>query len=309
MKSFAASGIWPASLTPFAMDGTIDEVALSAHVGDLASVPGVTAVVVNGHAGETTALTFGERARVIRLARAAAPSSCAIVAGIVADDTAGAAALAADARAAGADALLVFPPLLFAQGANLRPAMAEAFLAAVDEAAKLPLVLFQLPLSSGLGFAPELLVSLCKKFERVVAVKEGSDSVPAYEDACAALGALESPVSVLTTNNSWLMASLSLGGQGILSGLGSVASPLLSELFSAMQASDLERARAVNARLRPLCRAFYRAPFLDAHNRMKTALHLMGKLPHPDPRPPLLPIDRQERESIRQALLSAGLLN
>lgn len=308
MKSFAASGIWPASLTPFATGGAIDEAALTAHIADLSSVAGVTAVVVNGHAGETSALRFEERARVIQIARAAAPASCAIVAGIVADDTAGAAALAADARAAGADALLVFPPLLFAQGANLRPAMAEAFLTAVDETAKLPIVLFQLPLSSGLGFAPDLLVSLCKKFERIIAVKEGSDSVPAYEDACAALGALTPPVNVLTTNNSWLMASLSLGGQGILSGLGSVAAPLLAELLAAMQASDLERARAVNDRLRPLCRAFYRAPFLDAHNRMKTALHLMGKLPHPDPRPPLLPITSEERESIALALRTAGLL-
>ena len=58
----------------------------------------------------------------------------------------------------------------------------------------------------------------------------------------------------------------------------------------------------------PLCRAFYRAPYLDAHNRMKTALHLLGRLPHPDPRAPLLPPDDDDRRRIQAALVAAGLL-
>ena len=41
---------------------------------------------------------------------------------------------------------------------------------------------------------------------------------------------------------------------------------------------------------------------------MKTALHLLGRLPHPDPRPPLLPITAAERAEIRAALVAAGLL-
>jgi 4-hydroxy-tetrahydrodipicolinate synthase len=87
-----------------------------------------------------------------------------------------------------------------------------------------------------------------------------------------------------------------------------VAAPLLVELHAAVAAGDLVAARAVNDRLVPLCRAFYRAPSLDAHNRMKTALHLLGRLPHPDPRAPLLPPDADERARIRAALVDAGLL-
>lgn len=301
-------GIWPASLTPFDGTGAIDEAALHAHLAELAGTPGVRAVVVNGHAGETSALTHKERAHIIRAAKAAAGDAAGVVAGIVADDTPGAVALAQDAAQAGADALLLFPPALFAQGANARPDMASRFVAAVARASALPIVLFQLSLASGLGFSRDVLLRLCHENESIIAIKEGSDTPQAYEDNLVALRALDRPVTVLTTNNSWLMASLAYGGDGILSGIGSVAAPILAEIFAAMARGDLAVARSANARLRPLCRAFYRAPHLDSHNRMKTALHLLGKLPNPDPRAPLLPIEPEERAAIARALIDAGLL-
>lgn len=300
-------GVWPATLTPFGPDGALDEAALAAHVGDVAATPGVRAVVVNGHAGETSSLRRAERARVVRVAVGAA-GGVPVVAGVVAEDTRDARDLAADAAEAGASGLLLFPPLLFAGGAGARPGMALRFVRDVADASALPIVLFQLSRASGLAFSTDLLVRLCAEVPRIVAVKDGTDVPEAYEDNLRALRRLERPPTVLATNNTWLMASLVYGADGILSGLGSVAAPLLVALHAAVAAGDLAAARAVNDRLVPLCRVFYRAPYLDAHNRMKTALHLLGRLPHPDPRPPLLPPDDEERVRIRAALVAAGLL-
>ncbi|MFT4268364.1 MAG: dihydrodipicolinate synthase family protein, partial [Xenophilus sp.] len=78
-------GVWPATLTPFAPDGALDEAALQAHVAQVAGTPGVRAVVVNGHAGEATSLDRGERARVVALAAGAA-GGVPVVAGVVAED-------------------------------------------------------------------------------------------------------------------------------------------------------------------------------------------------------------------------------
>jgi len=301
-------GVWPAALTPFGPDGAIDEAALAAHLAGLAAVPGVTALVVNGHAGETTSLDAAERRRVVRLARGAAGGR-AVVAGIVADDTRAACALARDAAAEGADGILLFPPALFAGGANLRPDMAVGFVRTVAEACGLPITLFQLSRASGLGFETPLLVRLCREVPAIVAVKEGSDLPAAYEDNVAALRSLDRPVAILTTNNSWLLASLAHGADGILSGIGSVAPDILAEMLAATRRGDWEAARRANDRLRPLARAFYRAPSLDMHNRMKTALHILGRLPDPAPRPPLLPIEAAERAAIRAALAESGLLH
>jgi len=300
-------GIWPATLTPFTPAGGIDDAALHAHIAEVAGTPGVHAVVVNGHAGETTSLDHSERSHVVRLAVHAA-DRVPVVAGVVADDTRDACKLAREASAAGASALLLFPPALFAQGAAARPEMARRFVTEVALATDLPIVLFQLSRASGLAYGTDLLRSLCEDVHRIVAVKEGSDVPEMYEDNLRALRSLSRPVSMLSSNNSWLLASLAYGADGILSGLGSVAAPLLAALHDAVSAGHLEAARQVNARLVPLCRVFYRAPYLDIHNRMKTALKLLGRLPHAAPRPPLLPIDDAETALIRAALEDAGLL-
>ncbi|WP_338664633.1 dihydrodipicolinate synthase family protein [Pararoseomonas sp. SCSIO 73927] len=301
-------GIWPASLTPFDRDGAIDEAALRAHLRHLAGTPGVRALVVNGHAGETSSLDRAERKRVVEVAREVAGDATGVVAGIVAEDPRAACDLARDAREAGADAILLFPPLFFAGGAEVRPEMVLRFFHAVAEAAALPIVLFQLSRPSGLGYAPELLARLLREVPSIIAVKEGSDLVASYEDNLEVLKACGRKVSMLTSNNTWLLASLSLGGDGILSGIGSVASGILAEMHEAIARGDLAAARRANDRLRPLVRVFYRRPSLDMHNRMKTALNLMGLMPNPAPRAPLLPIEVGEREEIRRALVAAGLL-
>ncbi|MCR0982578.1 dihydrodipicolinate synthase family protein [Roseomonas populi] len=301
-------GIWPASLTPFDRDGAIDEAALRAHLRHLAATPGVRALVVNGHAGETSSLDRAERKRVVQVAREVAGEATGVVAGIVAEDPRAACDLARDAKEAGADAILLFPPLLFAGGAEARPEMVLRFFQAVAEAAALPIVLFQLSRPSGLGYTPDLLARLLREVPSIIAVKEGSDLVASYEDNLEVLKACGRKVSMLTSNNSWLLASLSLGGDGILSGIGSVASSILAEMHEAAARGDFAAARRANDRLRPLVRVFYRRPALDMHNRMKTALNLMGLMPNPAPRAPLLPIEAGEREEIRRALIAAGLL-
>ncbi|MDB5894121.1 MAG: dihydrodipicolinate synthetase family protein [Rhodoferax sp.] len=301
-------GIWPATLTPFGPDGNIDDAELARHVAEVASTPGVRAVVVNGHAGETSSLNRAERAQVVRIAVQAA-GAVPVVAGVVAEDPRDACALAADAAEAGASALLLFPPAMFGGGAALRPEMILRYVRQVANAAPLPTVLFQLSRASNQAFSTEMLVRLCNEVPQIAAIKEGSDVPELFEDNLRAIRRLDRPVAMLASNNSWLFASLAYGADGILSGIGSVVAPLLVELHAAVAAGKLDAARAVNDRLVPLCRVFYRAPTLDVHNRMKTALHLLGRLSHPAPRLPLLPVYDDETLRIRAALIAAGLLD
>ena len=105
------------------------------------------------------------------------------------------------------------------------------------------------------------------------------------------------------------MASLSMKPAGLLSGAGSVIADLQVELFNAMQRDDLAMARAVNDRIYPLAQAFYRAPFLDMHNRMKECLVLLGRLDTAIVRPPLQKLEADEIAKLKQALVAAGLQN
>jgi len=57
-----------------------------------------------------------------------------------------------------------------------------------------------------------------------------------------------------------------------------------------------------------MVRAFYQAPVLDMHNRMKEALVHLGKLDEAHVRPPLVKLPASEIQQIREFLLEAALL-
>jgi 4-hydroxy-tetrahydrodipicolinate synthase len=114
-------------------------------------------------------------------------------------------------------------------------------------------------------------------------------------------------VNVLTTHSAWLMASLSMGANGLLSGAGSVVADLQVALFEAVQAGDLVRARRINDRLYPMQQAFYAPPFLDMHNRMKECLAMLGRLDRAVVRPPLMKLPPAEIERLRAAMREAGI--
>src|SRR5206468_12669475 len=115
--------------------------------------------------------------------------------------------------------------------------------------------------------------------------------------------------NLLSTNSAWLLSSLVLDCNGLLSGSGSVIADLQARLYRAVQANDLAEARRLNGRICPTARVFYADPFVDMHNRMKEALVLLGKLPRAVVRTHLVIINDAELARIRDALVEAGLLD
>ncbi|MGV7218040.1 dihydrodipicolinate synthase family protein [Bradyrhizobium sp. UFLA05-112] len=132
--------------------------------------------------------------------------------------------------------------------------------------------------------------------------------MPHHEWHVRTLQNLPRPVNVLTTHSAWLLSSLVLGCNGLLSGSGSVIPELQARLFRAVKGNDFVEARQLNNRIEPLMRVFYADPFVDMHNRMKEALVLCGKLPRAVVRPPLVKIERSEITRIHQGMIEAGLL-
>jgi 4-hydroxy-tetrahydrodipicolinate synthase len=297
----------PALLTPFDPDGGIDELALQSFAERIASIEGVGAVFCTGHAGEVAAMSRDERRHVTRLTVEAVGGRVPVIAGVYTDSYPEAVAMARDAREAGASAVTLFAPPVFADGATESSEAPFQFFQTVAQGAEIPLVVFQFPPSSGLGYDTETLVRLAGLPE-VVAVKEGSAAVDLYEANLRALHAVDPPVPVLSSNNTWLLPSLSVGGDGILSGASSVVAEQHVELWRCIQRQDLAGARRVNDRLYPLVRVFYRPPFIDMHNRMKEALVMMGVLQHATVRPPLMPLSDREKQDIRAALVAAELI-
>src|SRR5437763_5057158 len=300
------SGIMPANILPFAADLSIDEPAYRKHLRWLADTPGVTGIVANGHAAEVASLSREERKRTLAVALDEVAGACPVVAGVYTDGTAEAVELARDAKRAGAAGVLVFPPTLFMWGAQVKPDMVIRHFSEIAAGADLPIIVFEYPPASGIGYAPETLARLCE-IPQVAGVKDWSNEIVAFERNLHAVRATGRPVAVLSAFTMSLMASFLLGADGAISGMGSVTADLQAELFAACQKGDLEGARAINERLEPLVSVLYAPPFVDMHNRMKEALVLLGRIPAAHVRPPLTPVSPSEREAIRRAVEAAGL--
>jgi len=301
------SGVMPANILPFRADLTVDEPAYRRHLRWLADTRGVTGIVTNGHAAEVSSLMREERKHTLAIALDEVGGTCPVIAGVYSDGTQEAVELAKDAKAAGAAGVLVFPPTLFMWGAQVKPDMVIRHFSEIAERADLPIVVFQYPPASGIGYAPETLARLAQ-IPQVAAVKDWSNEIVALEANLRALRATGRPVALLSSFTMSLMASFLLGADGAISGMGSVTANLQAELFEACQKGDLDGARRINDRLAPLVRVFYAPPFVDMHNRMKEALVLLGRIPAAHVRPPLTPVSAAEREAIRSALVASGLL-
>ncbi len=305
-RDYIPQGVIPAVLLPFNEDLSIDEASYRAHLKDVGSVEGISAITVNAHASEVASCTFDEQRRVLEITQDEIGERIPIVNGVYAEGSLEAARLAKLAQDEGASALLVFPSGIFTFGQ--RPEMAVEHFRRIADASDLPLIIFQYPLAGGQGYPLTTLLRIIEAVPAVRAIKDWSANPQLHERQIRVLQSRKPAVNVLTTHSAWLMSSLALGCNGLLSGSGSVIADLQAQLWRAVQAKDLARAQQLNDRVWPTAEVFYSEPWVDMHNRMKAALVLLGKLPRAVVRPPLVKLPSAEIERIRQALLAAGLL-
>jgi 4-hydroxy-tetrahydrodipicolinate synthase len=303
---YVPHGVIPAVLLPFNEDLSIDEKSFRSHLRDVAATQGISAITINAHSTEVASCTFDEQRRVLAIAQDQIGGKLPLVNGIWADGSLEAARFARMATDGGASALLVFPPAPFTLGQNAD--MALAHFRQIADATDLPLIVFQYPLATGQGYPSDILLRLVEEIPTIRAIKDWVGNVQQHEMQIRMLQNLPRPVNVLTTHSSWLLSSLVLGCNGILSGSGSVIADLQAALFRAVQDNDLAAARGINDRIYPLARIFYAEPWADMHNRMKEALVLLGRLPRAVVRPPLIKLDGAEINRIRAALVESGLL-
>ncbi len=301
-RNFDPKGVIPACLLPLKEDLSIDEQAFRKHLQDVTGVPALAAIVVNAHSTEVSSCSFDEQKRVLEITLDEVGDRIPVVHGVYADGGLEAARLARMGDQCGASGLLVFPPNSFTLGAMSRPEIALAHFKAIADATDLPFIAFEYRLESGQGYPLDVLLKMAEQLPTFRAIKDWSYNVVLHERHVRVLQNLPRPIHVLTTHSAWLLSSLVLGCNGLLSGSGSVIADLHVSLFQAVQDNDLARAREVYDRIYPLADVFYADPFIDMHNRMKAALVILGRIPCAAVRPPLIKVDDLEIARIRYAL-------
>ena len=296
-------GVITATVLPFKFDGSIDWHSYHKLLEYCAALEDISAIFVNGHAGEGATLDAEEREDVITATRKFLQGADKpLLAGVIPYSTQSAVDQARAAESSGADVLVLFPMPQFSAGGAVSPDAPLAYVREVASQTRIPISIFQYPLKSGLGYSTETLAALAD-IPQVIAIKEGSDDIIAYEENWRKIKEAAPNVAVLCSNFDWFLAQCSIGTDGILSGLASLAPDILIDLWRATEQSDLDSMRSISDRLYHLVRSIYGTPpRMDMHTRIKEALVAIGVIDCAMPRPPLLSVSREVANDIQAVL-------
>ena len=300
-------GIFPAIICPLKKNHKINETELAAHISSLDQIPGIRGFLVNGHAGENYLLTRNEKREVLEIARNAVSDKAILLCGVNAESSTEAALHAHDVKAAGGDAIMIFPPNSWALSTTQDMIVAhhEAVIAATD----LPIILYQAPVSTGpMAFSHDVLRALIA-MPQVIAIKEGSWEVATYEANRRLVKSLAPSIAVMASGDEHLLTSFVLGSEGSIVSLAIIIPEIIVSLDEAVRRGDLEAAREAHNLIYPLAKAIYgKPPGNLATARLKTCLKILGRIESDAMRLPIGPLSENEVTGLREVLLQTGVL-
>jgi 4-hydroxy-tetrahydrodipicolinate synthase len=291
------TGSLTALVTPFTKDGALDEKAYRDLI-EWQVAEGTNGFVPVGTTGESPTLSHEEHRRVVELCIETAARRAPVIAGAGSNSTAEAVALAQFAEVAGADAVLVVTP--YYNKPNQRGLYAH--FAAVAEAVKLPVIIYNIPPRSVIDMMPETMGRLVKDFANIVGVKDATGKIERVSEQRITCG----PDFIqLSGEDASALGFNAHGGQGAISVTSNVAPRLCAEFQRASLSGDREKAIELQDRLMPL----HKAIFIEAGvSGAKYALSRLGKIEN-SVRSPLVTVEPSTAQAIDAALVHAGLIN
>jgi 4-hydroxy-2-oxoglutarate aldolase len=290
------SGIFPALVTPF-QKGKLSLSGLKSNIKKLNRF-NFTGYVVLGSTGEGILMDEREGIRAIETVRTAAAPGKIVIAGTGSESSSGTIDFSNKAAQAGADYSLVVTPFYYK--AQMTAAALEAYYREVADKSKIPIILYTVPKFTGLELPLQTIAAMATH-PNVIGLKDSSGNVSAISEA---LKACPQEFCLFQGHGSLLFSALLLGAKGGILALSNMAPGETVEIFKLFQAGDYEKAREMQLRLLPVNQKIvggYGVPGI------KCAVEMLGYAGG-DPRPPLRPVNREARDSIRQILKEGGLL-
>ena len=280
-------GVITAMVTPFAEDGTVDEAAARKVAHHLIE-NGSHGLVLSGTTGESPTVDDEEKLSLLRAVRDELGSDVLLICGTGSNDTRHSEHLSAAAADAGADAVLAVTPYY----SKPNRAGIVAHFEAIASAAGVPVVLYNIPARVVVNMPPDLLTELAQ-IENVVGVKQANDEELQPIDG----------LRVLAGNDGTFLRTLEMEEPGGILVATHLVGPEMREIYDAVQAGDLQRAREIDESLRPIYEVLGKTNPIP----VKAGLELLG-ICSARARLPIVEADEGQRAEVRRALEAHGLL-
>jgi 4-hydroxy-2-oxoglutarate aldolase len=280
-------GIFPALTTPF----TGEDVACEKFRDNIHrfNAFGLAGYVIGGSTGECASISADETAGLVETAKAAAAPGRKIIAGTGGDSTKLTIEFTNRLAGLGADAALVRPPSYYKSRMTREP-LRRHYLAVAD-AARIPVIVYNIPQNTGVGIEPNLVVEL-SAHPNVAGLKESSGSLSYLGEIIRKLPA---DFSYFLGSGFVVLPGLLAGACGAILAVANAAPGLCVEIYRLFKEGKILEASERQLDLIPLNKAVMETYGIPG---LKYALDIQGF--HGGPvRLPLLPIDKSAQDEIR----------
>lgn len=295
MKTPIFTGAAVAIITPMLPDGSVDYKGL-ADLVEFQIKGGTDAIVICGTTGESATLKDDEHLECIRVAVETAAGRVPVIAGTGSNYTEHAVEMSKEAKARGADALLLVTPYY---NKTTQRGLVASFNTIVD-AAGLPAILYNVPSRTGVNIESATAKELAKN-PLIYGIKEASGNISQIAMTAALCG---DELPLYSGNDDQVVPILALGGKGVISVVSNVAPEPMHRMCQLWFEGKVEESRDLQLQLMGLCKAM----FCEVNPiPVKAALGMMG-LPAGPCRLPLVPLSDDHAEQVRRELQNAGLL-
>jgi 4-hydroxy-tetrahydrodipicolinate synthase len=273
-------GLVHTPVTPFTRAGTID-FDRYARLIEFHLANGADALALPMHAGESVSLPDGERRALLAFAIESVNGRKPVIAHVSETGTAVAVALARDAEAAGATAIIATTPYYWTPPA----AMVLEHFSQIGAAVQIPFFLYNAPEEmQGTKVNAELCLKLIAKLPNFAGVIDLSLDWQFMIELMTDAPRLR-PGFQLLAGTELMVSPAAIGATGMLAPLAGIAPRLVRELYDLCRAEKLFEARKVQEQVAALRQAI--KPGVAS---LKAAMRAMGR-DCGEPRPPLLPLD------------------
>jgi len=291
------SGVFPPMITIFTDRFQIDEEATRDHI-DFLIENGASGIIPCGSTGEFPSIRPEERRRVIELAIDQVNGRVPVVAGTASTATDETVEMSKFAQDAGADGVLIVPPYYYK---STDEEIYQHF-KAVSEAIDIPIMLYNNPWVCGTYVYPPLVARMASD-EILQYVKETHGDLAYVHELIQKAGR---DLTVFFGRDENSLEALLIGAEGWVSGAGNLVIAQEAEMFRLAKQGKISEARGLYFKILPFFYLTERKGRWIA--RVKAGLEMIGRRAG-DPKPPLLPLNEEERAELREILVQIGLLS
>ena len=260
------TGSMVAIVTPFDSQGKFAEETYRRLI-DFQIENGTDVIVPCGTTGESATLDFDEHEYVIKVCIDHVNKRVPVIAGTGANNTAEAIHLSKNAKAMGADGLLLVCPYY---NKPSQEGIYQHYKTLATEVS-LPQVLYNVPARTGVNMAADTTVRLAE-FDNIVAIKEASGSLTQVSEILARAG---DKIDVISGDDFLTFPMMCCGAKGVISVSANAIPKLVKDMVEAVLSGDYMMARRRHLELLE----FHTAMFIESNPvPVKTTLELMGKM-------------------------------